>query len=144
MHAIINTTICIPEPHRAFGVVLAAADIRPLFIELGGIRLEGSTHPAFLGGFAAAAIYAAVLELFREGRSRHLWALVVNYIILVLSGARAPLFLAFLVTLIAFVRLRSEQFAAAPAHPCRCSPGCCCCRCRPVASVAPRRSACST
>ncbi|MBN9507799.1 MAG: O-antigen ligase family protein [Alphaproteobacteria bacterium] len=108
--AMINTTICIPTLIVVFGVVLAGAGIRPLFIELGGIRLEGSTHPAFLGGFAAAAIYAGLLELFRGGRSRYLWSIIVNYVILVLSGARAPLFLAFMVTLITFVALRSEQF----------------------------------
>jgi O-antigen ligase len=107
---IIETTIWLPPVIVGFGVVLALAKVRPLFIELGGMRLEASTHPAFLGGFAAAAIYASLLELFRDGHPRHLWTLVINYGILVLSGARAPLMLAFLVTLITFVVLRSEHF----------------------------------
>ncbi len=112
-NAIITATIWVSPVIVGFGVVLAAAHLRPLFTGLGGAwRLEGSTHPAFLGGFAAAGVYAALLELYRDGRSRHLWGIVVNYLILLLSGARAPLATALLVTAAAFFFLRSESFPA--------------------------------
>jgi len=93
-------------------VVLALTHVRPLFVELGGFRLQASTIPAFLGGFATTGIYASVLELYRDGRRRHLWGLVLNYVILVLSGARAPLAAAFFVTAAAFFFLRSDSFPA--------------------------------
>ncbi len=112
-NAIITATIWVSPVIVGFGVVLAAAHLRPLFTGLGGAwRLEGSTHPAFLGGFAAAGVYAALLELYRDGRSRHLWGIIVNYLILLLSGARAPLATALLVTAAAFFFLRSESFPA--------------------------------
>lgn len=111
--AIITATIWNPSVIIAFGAVLAVAHLRPLFTGLGGaMRLQGSTHPAFLGGFAAAAIYAALVELYRDGRSRHLWGLVINYVILVLSGARAPLAVALMVTAAAFLLLPAGPFPA--------------------------------
>jgi len=112
-NAIITATIWSPSVIVGFGVLLAAAHVRPLFTGLEGTtRLEASTHPAFLGGFAAAAIYAALVELYRDGRRRHVWAIAVNYLILFLSGARAPLAAALLVTLAAFFFLRSDLFPA--------------------------------
>ena len=112
-HAIITATIWVSPVIVGFGVVLALTHVRPLFTGLGGsTRLQGSTHPAFLGGFAAAGIYAALVELYRDGRSRHLWAIVVNYVILVLSGARAPLAVALMVTAAAFLFLRADLFSA--------------------------------
>ncbi len=112
-NAIIAATIWLPAFIILFGVVLAIAHIRPLFTtELGALRLEGSTHPAFLGGFAAAAIYAALVELYRDGRQSRLWAIVVNYVILALSGARAPLACALVVTAVVFFGLRATPFPA--------------------------------
>ena len=112
-NAIINTTIWVPSFIVGFGVLLALAHVRPLFTsEAGALRLAGSTHPAFLGGFAAAAIYACLVELYRDGRPRHLYAIVINFVILALSGARAPLACALAVTAVAFFFLRSEPFPA--------------------------------
>jgi len=112
-NAIITATIWNPSVIIGYGVVLAVLHLRPLFTSVAGsVRLEGSTHPAFLGGFAAAAIYAALVELYRDGRSRHVWAIAINYIILFLSGARAPLAAALLVTAVAFFFLRSDAFQA--------------------------------
>jgi O-antigen ligase len=111
--AIINATIWVSPVIIGFGALLAIAHLRPLFADLGGVlRLQGSTHPAFLGGFAAAGVYAALIELYRDGRNRHLWALVFNYVILALSGARAPLACALGVTAFAFFGLRAEAFPA--------------------------------
>ncbi len=117
-NAIIGATIWTPTVIVGFGALLALAHLRPLFTSLGGvIRLQGSTHPAFLGGFAAAAIYAALVELYRDGRQRNVWAIVINYLILVLSGARAPLAGALVVTTLAFFFLKSEHFSAARRLP---------------------------
>lgn len=111
-NAIITATIWVPTAIIGFGVLLALAHLRPLFTEMEGWRLQGSTHPAFLGGFAAAAIYAALVELYRDGRSSRLWMIIVNYAILVLSGARAPLAAALGVTAVVFFFLRSDPFPA--------------------------------
>ena len=78
--------------------MLALAGLRPLFVESGGERLAGLGHPAFLAGFCLAAIYACLIELYREGRSRWLLLLAANFLILVLTGARAPLAYAVAVT----------------------------------------------
>ena len=72
--------------------------LRPLFFDIGGERLAGLGHPAFLAGFCLAAIYACLIELYRDGRSRWLLLLAVNFLILVLTGARAPLAYAIAVT----------------------------------------------
>src|SRR5579872_2457120 len=109
--AMITATIWVCPVILGFGALLALVHLRPLFADIAGVlRLQGSTHPAFLGGFAAAGIYAALVELYRDGRQRHLAGIVVNYAILVLSGARAPLAASFLVTGAAFFALRSQQF----------------------------------
>ena len=89
--AIIAMTRRIPLITVAAGAVLDAAGIRPLFIAAGGMRLGALGHPAFLAGFCLAAIYACLVELYRHGRPRDLALLIANVLILVLTGARAPL-----------------------------------------------------
>jgi O-antigen ligase len=112
-HAIITATIWVSPVIVMFGVLLAAAGLRPLFTDADGVlRLEGSTHPAFLGGFAMTGVYAALVELYRDGRNKHLVMIVVNFVILIASGARAPLACALVVTAAAFFMLKSTQFQA--------------------------------
>lgn len=112
-NAMIGATVWAPSFIIGFGVVLAVPGIHPLFTGLDGVmRLAGPTHPAFLGGFAATGVYAALVELYRDGRTRNVAALVVNFLILVLSGARAPLATALGVTAFAFFGLRAEVFPA--------------------------------
>ncbi|HVB69378.1 MAG TPA: O-antigen ligase family protein [Acetobacteraceae bacterium] len=89
--AVIRTTALIPLLNVAAGAVLDLAGVRPLFVASGGWRLGALSHPAFLAGFALAAIYACLIELYREGDRRHIALLAVNFVILVLTGARAPL-----------------------------------------------------
>jgi O-antigen ligase len=55
------------------------------------MRLGALSHPAFLGGFALAAIYASLIELYRRGGWQHALLMAANLVILVLTGARAPL-----------------------------------------------------
>lgn len=112
-NAIITATMWVSPVIVGFGAVLAVVHLRPLFTNIAGVvRLEGSTHPAFLGGFAATGIYAALVELYRDGRSRHLAAVIVNYLVLLLTGARAPLACALGVTAAAMFFLRAEVFPA--------------------------------
>lgn len=110
--AVIEATIWVPTLILVFGLFLTAAGMRPLLApdEGGSVRLAGSTLPAFLGGFAMMASYAALVELYRNGRNRYLYLLVLNLVILVGTGARSPLACAVLVVGIAFVAIKSNSF----------------------------------
>jgi O-antigen ligase len=108
--AMVHTTAWVPLLSVAGGAVLDLAGLRPMFFDFGGERLAGLGHPAFLAGFCLAAIYACLMELYRDGRSRWLLLLAANFLILVLTGARAPLAYAIIVTVLALVFLRSGAF----------------------------------
>lgn len=107
---LVRATIAVPLVSVAGGAVLDLAGLRPVFLESGGERLAGLGHPAFLAGFCLAAIYACLIELYREGQSRWLILLVVNFAILFLTGARAPLAYGVAVTGLTLVFLRSAVF----------------------------------
>jgi O-antigen ligase len=100
---LVAVTACLP---------LAATGLRPLFVERGGARLGGLGHPAFLAGICLPAIYACLIQLYREGRRGDLVLLTANFLILALTGARAPLFYAVAVTGLSLCSLRSSIFAA--------------------------------
>ncbi|MEJ0015658.1 MAG: O-antigen ligase family protein [Acetobacteraceae bacterium] len=108
--AIVHATTIIPLISTLAGVLLDLGGVRPVFVESGGQRLAGLGHPAFLAGFCLAAIYACLIELYREGRTRWLLLLGVNFLILVLTGARAPLAYAVAVTALTLVFVRSPVF----------------------------------
>jgi O-antigen ligase len=72
------------------GAFLAAAHLRPLFIESGGWRLAGLGHPAFLANVCLPAVYASLLCHYRDGGLGSLALIVTNMTILLLTGARAP------------------------------------------------------
>jgi O-antigen ligase len=108
--AIIRATLWIPLISVAGGAVLDFAGLRPLFIESGGERLAGFGHPAFLAGLCLAAIYACLIELYRDGRTRWLIMLAVNFLLLVLTGARAPLAYGIAVTGLTLVFVPSSAF----------------------------------
>lgn len=109
--AVIGAVLCMPLASVLLGAGLAAAGLRPLLVEGAGLRLQGAGHPAFLGGFALTAACAALLELLRTGRARYLAWLLLNLMILLLSGARAPLAVAVGVIGLALL------LAPAPAFP---------------------------
>lgn len=88
---VVLAVLCIPVTTVLLGAFLAAAGLRPVLVEGAGLRLQGAGHPAFLGGFALTACYAALLELLRTGAGRYVAWLALNLTILGLSGARAPL-----------------------------------------------------
>jgi O-antigen ligase len=110
--AIIRTTKWCPVVAVVACLPLAASGIRPLFVESGGARLAGLGHPAFLANVCLPAIYACLIQLYREGRRGDLALLIANGLILVLTGARAPLFFAVAVTGITLASIRSTIFTA--------------------------------
>jgi O-antigen ligase len=85
----------------SFGACLAVAGLRPLYsLEDGALRLGASTHPAFLAGFALISVYALLLEQVRGASGWRLAVLGGDILILVATGARAPLCLALLLILL--------------------------------------------
>ena len=110
--SIIEATIWVPTLAVGFGALLAVSGLRPMFApdESGSVRLAGSTHPAFLAGLSMMAVYAALVELYRTGRGRYVALVGLNFVILVVTGSRSPLFCAIMVTGISFVALKSENF----------------------------------
>ena len=110
--AVIRATKWCPLVAVLACVPLDAAGIRPLFVDSGGARLAGLGHPAFLANVCLPAIYACLIQLFREGRRGDLLLLIVNFLILVLTGARAPLAYAVLVSGLSLISIRSTAFAA--------------------------------
>jgi hypothetical protein len=69
-------------------------------------------HPAFLANVCLPAIYACLIQLYREGRRGDLLLLIVNFLILVLTGARGPAAYAVAVTVISLISIRSRVFPA--------------------------------
>jgi O-antigen ligase len=108
---IVRATTLVPLLSVAAGAALDVAGLRPLFVDLGGMRLGGLGHPAFLAGFCLAAIYACLIELYREGRGRWMLLLSANFLILLLTGARAPLAHGTAVTVLTLGFVRSDVFA---------------------------------
>jgi O-antigen ligase len=98
---VIGTVIAAPVIIIGFGGCLAAVGLRPLYsLEDGALRLGASTHPAFLAGFALISVYALLLEQVRGARGWRLAMLGADILVLLATGARAPLGLALLLTLL--------------------------------------------
>ncbi|WP_419758948.1 O-antigen ligase family protein [Acidisoma sp.] len=98
---VIGTVIASPFLIIGFGACLAAARLRPLYgVEDGALRLGASTHPAFLAGFTLISVYALLLEQVRGARGWRLLALGGDIMVLLATGARAPLGLALLLILL--------------------------------------------
>jgi O-antigen ligase len=93
--AVVRAVIIGPGFTVLFGAVLAAAGVRALYYsELGAVRLSASSDAAFLAGFALTGIYAGIIEFLRAGRNREFGWIALNLLILMATGARAPLFFA--------------------------------------------------
>lgn len=110
--AIIRATIWCPTIAVLAGAGLDAVGLRPMFVESGGWRLAGLGHPAFLAGVCLPAIYAGLIELWRVGRPRDRVLLGVNLLILVLTGARAPLAYALAVSGMTLLTVPSPMVSA--------------------------------
>jgi len=105
--AMVRMTAGIPLLNVAASAVLAMLGLRPMFFDSGGARLGALGHPAFLAGFCLAAIYACLIELYRDHRPRWHWLLAANFTILLLTGARAPIAYAVAVCGIVFTFVHS-------------------------------------
>lgn len=111
--AMIQAARWIPLLSVAGGAALDLAGLRPLFIESGGERLAGLGHPAFLAGVCLTAVYACLIRLYRDGRRGDLVLLGVNLLLLLLTGARAPLAYGAAVTALTLA------FVSSPSMPAR-------------------------
>jgi O-antigen ligase len=109
-HAIIRATVWCPLAAVAAGAVLEALDLRPLFIESGGMRLAGLGHPAFLAGVALISIFAGLIELYRRGRPRDIVLLAGSLLTLLLTGARAPIAYGLAIIGVSLIWVRSPTF----------------------------------
>ncbi len=86
---------------------LSLAGLDQLYVlEQGALRLGGNGQPPFLGGFALVGLYAAVLELAARPRLGVAALAGVNFLIILLTGARSPLALACLMLLALLVMQR--------------------------------------
>ena len=126
----VRATAWIPLVSVAGGVVLrpcrpASGVHRQRRRAPGRARRIPRSSPAF----CLAAIYACLIELYRDGRSRWLLLLAANFLILVLTGARAPLAYAVAVTGLTLGFVRSGSVSRASAASCRCCWPPACCRC---------------
>lgn len=102
--AVVRAAIFGPVFAVAFWAVLDIAGQASMFsVEQGAIRLGGPGEPPYLGGFALIAVYALLLELLARPRAADCWMLAVNFVILLATGARAPLFLAAFVMVLALL-----------------------------------------
>jgi hypothetical protein len=106
----VRATTWIPLLSVAGGAVLQLAGLRAVFTNSFGVRLAGLGEPGILAGFCLAAIYACLIELYRDGRSRWMMLLATNFLILVLTGARSPLACAIAVTGLTLGFVRSGAF----------------------------------
>ncbi|HVY17030.1 MAG TPA: O-antigen ligase family protein [Rhodopila sp.] len=111
--AIIRATKWCPLIAVAACVPLAIGGWRPMFVDSGGARLAGLGHPAFLAGVCLPAIYACLIETYRFGRLGDVALLAANVVILMLTGARAPLAYAVGVIGVTLVAVPSSTF---PSH----------------------------
>ncbi len=78
-----------------FNVLLTAAGLDHMYVfEQGALRLGATGQPPFLAGFALIGIYAALVEICATPRRATFTALAINFTIILLTGARAPLAIA--------------------------------------------------
>jgi O-antigen ligase len=110
--AIIRATCWAPLISVVVCAVLDVAGLRPLFVDSGGLRLAGLGHPAFLAGVCETAVYACLIELYRLGRRGHIFLMAANLLLLLLTGARAPLALAVVVVGVTLMLVSSTRFLA--------------------------------
>ncbi len=97
-----------------FGAMLAVLGLDHMYVlEQGALRLGASGEPPFLAGFALIGIYAGLMEFLAAPRQSLAAAVGINLVIIVLTGARAPLLLAGLDILAVLVLRRQLLLLAA-------------------------------
>lgn len=110
--AIIRVTIAGPVLTVLFGAVLDALGVRAMVgFEQGALRLAAASSPAFLGGFAMIGVYAGILAYLRRKNPWLLGWIGLDLLVLVATGARAPLGLAAFVLVATLVAVPSAQLS---------------------------------
>ncbi|MGC8530851.1 MAG: O-antigen ligase family protein [Acidiphilium sp.] len=109
---IIGVTIAGPVLTVLFGAVLDGLGLRAMVgFQQGALRLAAASSPAFLGGFAMIGVYAGVLAYLRRQNPWLLGWIGVDLIILVATGARAPLGLAAFVLIATLIAVPSARLS---------------------------------
>jgi hypothetical protein len=110
---IIRIIILAPFASVALGALLQVAGLHTLYDDAGGsFRLTGPGEAPFLAGFALVGVYAGLFEALARPSRREFLAMAGNVLILLLTGARAPLALGCAVAAAAFL-LPNPKFSAA-------------------------------
>jgi O-antigen ligase len=118
--AVIRATLWAPLCAVAVCAVLAALGLDHLYaLELGALRLGGAGQPPFLAGFALIGVYAGLMAYLVSPRPTTAALVAVNFAIVLLTGARAPLLLATLdILAVLLMQRRLVLLAAAGALGC--------------------------
>lgn len=100
-----------------FSAGLAALGLDHMYVlEQGALRLGAAGEPPFLAGFALIGIYAGLVDFCSAPRRATIAALAVNFLIILLTGARAPLAIAcFEILALLLLQRRLALLAAAGA-----------------------------
>jgi len=92
---VVHATIWAPLGAVLFGALLAGLGLDHMYVvEQGALRLGASGEPPFLAGFALVGVYAGLLEYLAAPSAAVIASLLVNLLIILLTGARAPLAMA--------------------------------------------------
>ena len=107
IRAVIRAAIWGPLCTIGFGALLALAGLGHMYVvEQGALRLGASGEPPFLAGFALIGIYAGLMEGLAAPGAANALMVAVNFGVILLTGARTPLFLAALNILAVLVMQR--------------------------------------
>jgi len=94
IRAVIRAAVWGPLCTVGFGALLALAGLGHMYVvEQGALRLGASGEPPFLAGFALIGIYAGLMEAPAAFGAANALMVAVNFAIILLTGARAPLIL---------------------------------------------------
>ena len=115
--AVIWATLWGPLCAVFWSAALAALGLDHLYVlEQGALRLGGTGEPPFLAGFALIGVYAALVACAGGTGRSAVTALFVNFIIILLTGARMPLAIAsFEILLLLILQRRFLALAGAGA-----------------------------
>ncbi|MBB5373473.1 O-antigen ligase family protein [Acidocella aromatica] len=95
IRSVIRAAIWGPLFTVGFGALLALTGLGHMYVvEQGALRLGASGEPPFLAGFALIGIYAGLMESLAAANATTTFMVAVNFCIVLLTGARTPLFLA--------------------------------------------------
>ena len=97
-----------------FNLLLTAAGLDHMYVfEQGALRLGATGQPPYLAGFALIGVYAALLETLILPRRAVIAALAINFAVILLTGARAPLAIASVEILVLLILQRRLVLLAA-------------------------------